>query len=55
MSVSIGNNDVTQGIVESDPIPSKRYFEPYATSKLAGERVVLSANGKLIEEYSDLF
>lgn len=48
MSVSIGNNDVTEGIVESDPIPSQRTFEPYASSKLAGERIVLAANGNLL-------
>ncbi|KAL4223895.1 hypothetical protein ACF0H5_017358 [Mactra antiquata] len=45
MSVSIGNNDVTENIKESDPIPSTRIFEPYASSKLAGERIVLAANG----------
>ncbi|XP_060599798.1 3 beta-hydroxysteroid dehydrogenase/Delta 5--_4-isomerase type 1-like [Ruditapes philippinarum] len=45
VSVAIGNNDVTDGIREDDPIPSKRLFEPYASSKLAGERFVMAANG----------
>ena len=46
MAIGIGNNDVTEGICEDDPIPSKRLFEPYASSKLAGERLVTAANSK---------
>lgn len=46
MGVAIGNNDVTEDISENDPIPSRRLFEPYASSKLSGEHIVLAANSK---------
>lgn len=46
MAVAIGNNNVTEDISENDPIPSRRLFEPYASSKLSGEHIVLAANSK---------
>ncbi|WAR02207.1 3BHS2-like protein [Mya arenaria] len=53
MSVAIGyDNEVTEGMDESHPLPSRRIFEPYASSKLAGERVVLGANSDLFRTIS---
>lgn len=46
MSVAIGDSDVKGPLSETDPVPSSRYFEPYASSKLESERIVLAANSE---------
>ncbi|KAH3885325.1 3 beta-hydroxysteroid dehydrogenase/Delta 5--_4-isomerase type 2-like isoform X2 [Dreissena polymorpha] len=47
MSVAIGyDNAITEGIDETCSLPSRRMYEPYATSKLIGERFVQAANGE---------
>ena len=49
MSVAIGyDSDVTDVITEDTPLPAARIFEPYASSKLAGERLVLGADSMFI-------
>ena len=51
-SCGIGYDTDTSGLIlESDPVPQHFIFEPYASSKLTSERMVLAANSKSIQLY----
>ena len=47
VAIHMGRGGSGVDLTEDSPIPEHRYYEPYSTSKIKAEKLVLEANGEI--------